>query len=237
MKTLPFGGTETSDTATLTVLIPLAITHLTESELEGGDGNWQWGLEGGTVSITVTAVGTPPLTYQWNKDGTAIDGETSSTLTLNNLIPSDAGYYTVNVSNAVDQVVSELIEVAVVTPKTAQPAKIVLQPEDTNVLVGENVTLRVIADGTDPISYQWYYKGKPINGETNSTLSSNNVQRTASGNYYVVVSNEGYPWGATETSDTVTLTVETPPEITQLTESVTLAYGESIELSVTGEWR
>ena len=232
-ETLPFGGTETSDTATLTVLIPLAITHLTESELEGGDGNWQWGLEGGTVSITVTAVGTPPLTYQWNKDGTAIDGETSSTLTLNNLIPSDAGYYTVNVSNAVDQVVSELIEVAVVTPKTAQPAKIVLQPEDTNVLVGENVTLRVIVDGTDPISYQWYYKGKPIIGETNSTLSSNNVQRTASGNYYVVVSNEGYPWGATETSDTVTLTVETPPEITQLTESVTLAYGESIELSVT----
>ena len=48
-----------------------------------------------------------------------------------------------------------------------------------------------------------------------------------------MVSNEGYPWGATETSDTVTLTVETPPEITQLTESVTLAYGESIELSVT----
>jgi hypothetical protein len=232
-ETIPFGGTETSDTATLTVLIPLAITHLTESELEGGDGNWQWGLEGGTVSITVTAVGTPPLTYQWNKDGTAIDGETSSTLTLNNLIPSDAAGYTVKVSNAVDQVVSELIKVAVVTPKTAQPAKIVSQPEDSNVLVGENVTLRVIVDGTDPINYQWYYKGKPVIGETSSTLLLSNVQRAASGNYYVVVSNEGYPWGATEMSDTITIAVVAPPVITQLTESITLAHGESVELSVT----
>ena len=71
-ETLPFGGTETSDTATLTVLIPLAITHLTESELEGGDGNWQWGLEGGTVSINVNrswhATTHVPVEQGWYSD-------------------------------------------------------------------------------------------------------------------------------------------------------------------------
>jgi len=231
-ETLPWGGEETSTNANLN--FPLAITDLTESMLLGGTSNWQWAMEGKTINLAVTALGAPPLAYQWSKEGVAIDGETSSTFILTNLTKVDAGDYRVKVSNTVDgEVESDTISVVVVTPKTKQHARIVLQPEGSNVLVGENVTLRVIADGTNPINYQWHYKEEPINGETNSTLSLDNVQITDSGNYYVVVSNEGYPWGATETSDTVTLTVETPPEITQLTESVTLAYGESVELSVT----
>ena len=88
--------------ADLIVLIPLAITHLTESKLEG-EGNWQWALHGGTIDLSVTAEGTPPLSYQWTKDGEAITGATGPGMTLANLEPDNAGEYTVKVSNATER--------------------------------------------------------------------------------------------------------------------------------------
>jgi hypothetical protein len=38
----------------------------------------------GAVSFTVVATGTPPLNYQWRKDGQPLTGQTSATLTLVN---------------------------------------------------------------------------------------------------------------------------------------------------------
>jgi uncharacterized repeat protein (TIGR03803 family) len=54
---------------------------------------------GGSVTLSVLAGGTPPLTYQWFFRGAAISGATSATLTLTNLIDA-AGAYTVRVTNA-----------------------------------------------------------------------------------------------------------------------------------------
>ncbi len=231
-ETLPWGGEETSSNANLN--FPLAITGLTDSMLLGGASNWQWAMEGETINLAVTALGTPPLVYQWSKEGVAIDGETSSRFILSDLTKADAGDYRVKVSNAVDgEEESETISVIVVTAETAVPAKIVLQPEGGSAVLGEDMTLRVGAEGTSPISYQWYYGGVLMEGETSSILVLNDIQRSTTGDYYVVVSNEEYPWGATEVSDTVILTVEAPPVITELTESMTLEPGESVELSVT----
>ncbi len=62
--------------------------------------------QGGTVypgedfTFTMSAGGTPPLTYQWKKDGQEIAGATSDTLVLTAVTVSDAGAYTVVVSNA-----------------------------------------------------------------------------------------------------------------------------------------
>jgi hypothetical protein len=62
---------------------------------------------GGTVVLRVQATG-PNLTYQWLKNGQAILGETGPTLTLDGLTESDAGRYSVAVSNPAGRVVSQV---------------------------------------------------------------------------------------------------------------------------------
>ena len=55
---------------------------------------------GGTASFVVTATGIPEPAYQWQKNGTNVPGATSATLTINNAARSDAGTYTVIVTNS-----------------------------------------------------------------------------------------------------------------------------------------
>ena len=50
---------------------------------------------GGTLSLSVAATGTPPLSYQWRKDGVPVPGQIQSTLTMANLSELDAGAYDV----------------------------------------------------------------------------------------------------------------------------------------------
>ena len=63
-------------------------------------------VPGSTVTFSVTATGTAPLTYQWTKSGAAIPGATSSTLVLNNVSTADLAVYNVTVSNTAGSVTS-----------------------------------------------------------------------------------------------------------------------------------
>src|SRR5207244_2861747 len=54
---------------------------------------------GTTASFSVSATGTG-LSYQWYKAGSALSGQTSSSLTLNNVSASDAATYSVVVGGA-----------------------------------------------------------------------------------------------------------------------------------------
>jgi hypothetical protein len=51
------------------------------------------------AKMTVGAYGTIPLTYQWHKDGVDVPGATSSAYPIASLAPSDAGNYTVTITN------------------------------------------------------------------------------------------------------------------------------------------
>jgi hypothetical protein len=55
---------------------------------------------GSSATFSVTATGIGVLAYQWKFDGTNISGATNATLTLTNLHPSQAGNYTVSVSDS-----------------------------------------------------------------------------------------------------------------------------------------
>lgn len=55
---------------------------------------------GGPVSLAVTAIGVPPLSYQWRFNGQPISGATSASYTVANLSPATAGFYDVIVANA-----------------------------------------------------------------------------------------------------------------------------------------
>ena len=57
-------------------------------------------LPGATVHFSVAALGSDPLTYQWQRDGTDLAGATNSVLTLVNVQSADAGNYRARVANS-----------------------------------------------------------------------------------------------------------------------------------------
>lgn len=63
-------------------------------------------IVGDPVTFTVLAAGKSPLTYQWLKNGLPISGATSPTFTLLNVQLSQAGRYSVKVTNPLGFVVS-----------------------------------------------------------------------------------------------------------------------------------
>ena len=58
-------------------------------------------IEGDTVSFSVSATGSDPLTYQWNKNGVPLSGQTNLVLTIPITTTNDNGSYDVLVSNNV----------------------------------------------------------------------------------------------------------------------------------------
>lgn len=73
---------------------------------------------GATASFRVIATGTPPLFFQWHKDGTPLAGRTSALLTLGNVATNDAGGYHAVVVNAYGAATSA---VATLTVAAAPP--------------------------------------------------------------------------------------------------------------------
>lgn len=68
---------------------------------------------GGSVNFSVAVAGTGPFTYQWKCNGTdlangsGIAGATAANLTLSNVTPGQAGFYTVVIRNMTEMVESD----------------------------------------------------------------------------------------------------------------------------------
>ena len=126
--------------------------------------------DGGTVTLTASINGSG-YAYQWYKDGLAVTGATSSTLTT-----TDQGSYYINVTGGIcaKQSNSIQLQVAAITVSTTNPATDVILP-------GQTKTLSVTTDAVSA-QYVWYKNGAVVTGETNATLSA-----TTDGEYRVVV--------------------------------------------------
>jgi len=160
---------------------------------------------GTSVTFTVAAAGAPTPTYQWQKDGSPITGETSASYTIPATASSDAGDYTVVVTNSVTSVTSSAATLTVTLG-----AAITTQPVSQTVTLGTQVTLSVVATGSPAPTYQWRKNGSPIPGATSPSLALGNVSFTDSGNYDVVVTNAT---GST-ISETAVVVVQEAPVIT-----------------------
>ena len=90
---------------------------------------------------------------------------------------------------------------------TTNPPVITGQPLSQLVTITSNATFMVVATGTPPLSYQWFFNGtNAISGGTNSTFIITNLQDVHAGSYSVRVSN-----GASVTSSPALLTINHPP--------------------------
>ncbi|MEY2411283.1 MAG: hypothetical protein QOF48_3953 [Verrucomicrobiota bacterium] len=75
-----------------------------------------------------------------------------------------------------------------VTRQRLGPA-IVTPPANRIVSAGDSANFSVIAIGSAPLSYQWYYNGSLMPGETGPVLSLPQVQTSQAGGYSVVIGN------------------------------------------------
>lgn len=72
---------------------------------------------GGSIELSIAATGTPPLRYQWRRNGVNIPSATNFTYTINNARLSDGGTYTVLVANGIGAVISDPILVIIEVPQ------------------------------------------------------------------------------------------------------------------------
>ena len=179
--------------------------------------------EGDTANFVVIAVGAEPITYQWQKDGVALPGQTGSSLNFEGVTTLDEGEYSVIVSNNCSTVTSAVAELTILLPPT------LIGPFDNTVCVGDAATFTVLAAGSAPFSYQWRKEGVLLPGETTDTLSFTSVVLSDAGLYTVDVTNDC----ETVTSVEVALNVGDVPVIVEQPIDRVGGLGESITLSVT----
>ena len=189
--------TSTSATLTVRVLPPVIIAAPAGQSVPAGQ----------TVILSVSANGSPPLTYRWWRDGAELAGATTANLPLLNAQTAQTGSYTVMVSNPAGTATSAPAHVTV----TASAPVITRHPAAMSVTAGQSAQFSVEASGSQPFTFQWRRNGVAIAGATAATLSLPTARVTDAANtpgYTVVISNSA----GSATSAPATLTVvETAP--------------------------
>jgi poly(3-hydroxybutyrate) depolymerase len=107
-------GTVTSTLATLTVQLPPGITLQPVSAVAS---------IGQSVSFSVTASGTAPFRYQWQRNGEDLPGRTNSSLSFAAAQPTNDAAYRVVASNPYGAVTSRVATLSVLPPVAALQAR------------------------------------------------------------------------------------------------------------------
>jgi hypothetical protein len=135
-------GNATSNPAPLTVNTPPAITTQPVGQTV---------MVGQPATFSVAATGTAPMAYQWQKGGVAIAGARSSAYTTGATLSTDNGaQFTVMVSNAVSNVMSNPATLTVNTPNPLQ----ITTSQLSGGTVAAAYTATFNATGGSP-SYSW----------------------------------------------------------------------------------
>ncbi|YCM46680.1 immunoglobulin domain-containing protein [Verrucomicrobiaceae bacterium 227] len=157
--------------------------------------------QGANVTLSVTAQGASPLSYQWKRFGADLPGANSATLTFSNIAPASSDSYSVVVSNSLGSVTSITANLSV--NATPVPPVITSAPRGESVAVGGVALFNATASGSQPLSYQWFKDGQPLSGQNASQLRLSGVAATDAGNYTVAVTNTA----ATVTSGAAALSI------------------------------
>ncbi len=202
-------GRVESSPATLTIVnIPSITEHPQNNDLNLGD----------LLDLSVTATGTPPLYYQWYKDGEIVTDATSPQFAVPSVKESDAGIYTVIVSNAAGSVTSNPATVTV-KGKPSVAEIYLINP----LLIQEGGKLYLVFEvkGATIFDVEGSIDGEHWVDAAYTLTNEGKVKILASGSYifYRAIA-EGTP-------------VEIAPEITSSPQNADLFVGDLLNLSVT----
>lgn len=169
------GGADTSRWAVLRVLpvVPAVITnHPVDTTL----------FTGQSARFAVSASGTAPLSYCWQRDTLDIEGANDSVYVLSPVAQSDSGArFRVIVRNVGGSDTSTAGILRVLPASVAIPATITADPVDTTVIAGQIARFVVSASGTTPLTYQWQKDSIDIAGATDSVCVLSPVALSDSG--------------------------------------------------------
>ena len=149
-------GTAVSHTAELTVLDPLP--PVINAHPEDSYRN-----EGERVTFSLSATGTPDPGYQWQKNGVDIPGAVTSSLTIDPVLPEDAGEYSCRVFNLAGSALSSPASLVV----NARPIVRIDTPGVAAVGIPLGVGLQLNASASDD--------GRPSPGILINSWSSGEV--------------------------------------------------------------
>jgi len=150
---------------------------------------------GVSASFSVSAAGTAPLTYQWKKGTASITSATNATYTFASAQLTDAGSYSVVVTNSAGTATSGAATLTV-NPALSAPT-ITTQPTSETVATGKNISFLVATTANPAASYQWSVSTNggtswttvqdgpnAYAGATTGTLTVMNASSTMSGYLY-----------------------------------------------------
>lgn len=215
-----FYGSVTSSVATL------AVTPTVVAPVIGSLQNLT-NYVGNNQNLTASVSGTDPKGgYQWYFNGTlltdgatgsgsTLSGTTQPTLSILQAAPSDAGYYSIFVTNSTGSASNTTAKLTLFY----SPPVLVQPPQAFTTFIGKSITNTIAAYG-QLLAYQWY-KSKangtfPIaltdvgeySGTATAKLQITSVNASDSTNYLVVISNPG---GAITSSPTFLSVSIAPP--------------------------
>ncbi len=163
-------------------------------------------LQGQPAMFTVSAAGSTPLSFQWQRNQVNIPGATAASYTLSPATFADTGAkFRCVVTNAFGSATSNEATLTVNAP----PA-ITGDPANQTVTQGQPATFGVSANGSSPFSYQWQRNQTNIGGATSSSYTIQSAGLSDNGAKFRCVVTNAF---GSATSNEATLTVQSLPPV------------------------
>jgi len=187
---------------------------------------------GQSATFVVTAGGTAPLAYQWQKNGSNLANANAASYATPATAAADNGAkFAVVVSNSAGSVTSASAMLTV----TAAPAApmITTQPVNQAVTSGQSATFAVAATGNTPLTYQWQKNTANITGATAATYATPATTTAGNGTQFrVVVTNSVGNVTSNSATLTVSSTFNSAPRITTQPANETVTVGQAATFTV-----
>lgn len=187
--------------------------------------------DGGSATFSVSATGSQPISYQWQRNGTVIAGATTPVHAIAAAtLEDDASKYSVNISNPAGVLTSAAATLGV----APVPPYFVITPQSVIVKDGAAATFSAKAQGSGGIEWQWYRNGVAIPGAYYPDYKLTTAQMADDGVSFTVVASTKY---GSATSAPAVLRVDANAPAFQrepVDVSTTTGSGVSFGVQVTG---
>jgi hypothetical protein len=190
---------------------------------------------GADVTFTVVATGTEPLSYRWRRNGVTIPGATNSTLTLFNVSSTNAGNYTVVVTNIAGARLSSNAVLTVISPSNMPPVVTLTNPTNGQVfLARQPILLRAQASDPDgTVSFVDFFANTTrVARAFSSTGTFSSVWSNApAGNHQIrAIATDNQGRQASSASASITVISNRPP--TAISQFVTVQEDSNVLISL-----